>query len=91
MGVACLGLARWGIGWINPCQEGINGSPYQFRYRHAFPLRSHMKTFHCFSDKETFVRFMLPSVLTYAIHWCKLSLPEHQSKGKRHAHLRVQS
>ena len=45
MGVACLGLARWGIGWINPCQEGINGSPYQFRYRHAFPLRSHMKTF----------------------------------------------
>ena len=45
MGVACLGLARWGIGWIIPRQEGINGSPYQFRYRHAFPLRSHMKTF----------------------------------------------
>ena len=45
MGGACLGLARWDIGWIIPSQEGINGSPYQFRYRHAFPLRSHMKTF----------------------------------------------
>ena len=45
MGVPCLGLARWGIGWIIPSQEGINGSPYQFRYRHAFPFRSHMKTF----------------------------------------------
>jgi hypothetical protein len=41
MGVPCLGLGMWGIRWVIPSQEGIDGPSHQFRNGNALFLCPH--------------------------------------------------
>ena len=84
-----MGVPFWGVGWggnvgrIIPRQKHINGSPDEFCHRHAFLVRSRMKTFQLLFREIDICSMHRFNPLPYALYWCILSLPHEERRGKR--------
>jgi putative transposase len=84
MGVPFMGMGRGGnVGRIIPRQEHINGPPDEFCHRHAFLLRSRMKTFKLLFSEIDICSIHRFNLLHYALYWCILSITKQERRGKR--------